>query len=116
MENESAKKIGFVECRISGQPYKFVLQLTELQFMFQVLEFKDMEQYRAFSAENDKTGMPYIQVGSRMMALRTSACMQQYELRQDKVEELTRQYHDAINGAAKWYDQFLTENEKEDKE
>ncbi|MBR6538789.1 MAG: hypothetical protein IKT76_02895 [Bacteroides sp.] len=113
MTNESASKIKFMECRMSGQPYKFVLQLTELQFLFQVLEFSDMEQYKQFAAANDKTGMPYIQVGSRMIALRLSACMQEYELRQDKVAELTRQYHEAIQGAAKWYDEFLSEKEKE---
>lgn len=111
MENENAKKIGFVECRMAGQPYKFVLQTTGLQFMYQVLEFKDMEQFSQFCQANtgDK-GEPFTQVGSRMVALRLSCCLQQFELRQDKVEELTKQYHEAIKGAAKWYDEFLNEH------
>ncbi len=113
MTNENASKIKFMECRMSGQPYKFVLQLTELQFLYQVLEFRDMEQYKQFAAANDKSRVPYVQVGSRMIALRVSCCLQGYELRQDKVAELTRQYHEAIQGAAKWYDEFLNEKEKE---
>jgi len=112
MENENAKKIGFVECRMAGQSYKFVLQTTGLQFMYQVLEFKDMEQFFQFCQANtcDK-GEPFTQVGSRMIALRTSCCLQTYELRQDKVEELTKQYHEAIKGAAKWYDEFLNDKQ-----
>lgn len=112
MENENAAKIKFMECRMSGQPYKFVLQLTGYQFMYQVLEFKDMEQWRQFCQVNtgDK-GEPFTQVGCRMVALRLSGCFQQYELRQDKVEELTRYLHETTREAAKWYDNFLKEQE-----
>ncbi len=112
MTNENAQKIQFMECRMAGQPYKFVLQLTGLQFLFQVLEFKDMEQFWKFCEVNK--GQPFTQVGSRMIALRSSCCLQQYELRQDKVEELTRQFHEAIKGAAKWYDDFLNEQNKQE--
>lgn len=112
MENENAAKIKFMECRMAGQPHKFVLQLTGYQFMYQVLEFKDMDKFRQFCQANtgDK-GEPFTQVGSRMVALRLSCCFQQYELRQDKVEELTRYFHDTTREAAKWYDNFLKEQE-----
>lgn len=84
-------KIQYMECRMSGQPYKFVLQLTGYQFMYQVLEFKDMNQFHQFcQANTGNKGEPFIQVGSRMIALRLSCCFQKFELRQDKVDELTK--------------------------
>lgn len=114
MTNENAQKIQFMECRMAGQPYKFVLQLTGLQFMYQVLKFSDMDQFFQFCQANtgDK-GQPFTQVGSRMVALRLSCCLQQFELRQDKVEELTRNLHESTREAAKWYDNFLNEQNEE---
>lgn len=115
MTNENASKIKFMECRMAGQPYKFVLQLTELQFLFQVLEFKDMDQFWKFcEANTGNNGRPFTQVGSRMVALRSSCCLQQFELRQDNVKELTKQYHEAIKEAAKWYNNYLNEQNKEE--
>lgn len=46
--NENAVKIRFMECNMMGQPYKFVLQTTHPQYLYQVLEFKAMEQFRKF--------------------------------------------------------------------
>ena len=113
MENENAAKIQFMECRMSGKPYKFVLQLTGFQFMYQVLEFKDMNQFHQFcQANTGNKGEPFIQVGSRMIALRLSCCFQKFELRQDKVDELTKIYHETTREAAKWYDSFLNEQEE----
>ena len=44
-----------------------------------------------------------------MIALRMSSCLQKIDLRQDKVEELTKQLSDTIHEATKWYDEFLGE-------
>ena len=70
-----------------GQPHKFVLQTVHPQYLYQVMEFKDMEQYKAFCSADKGTGMIHSQVGSRMMALRLSACLMELELRQDNVKE-----------------------------
>lgn len=107
--NENAKKIGFMECRMAGQPYKFVLQTTHPQYLYQVMEFKDMEQYMAFGKADADTGMIHAQVGVRMMALRLSSCLMELGLRQDNVKEMTQQLYDTIKEAAKWYDKFLNE-------
>ena len=47
-----------------------------------------------------------------MIALRLSCCFQKFELRQDKVDELTKIYHETTREAAKWYDSFLNEQEE----
>ena len=107
--NENAKKIGFMECRMAGHPYKFVLQTTHPQYLYQVMEFKDMEQYMAFGKADADTGMIHAQVGVRMMALRLSSCLMELGLRQDNVKEMTQQLYDTIKEAAKWYDKFLNE-------
>ena len=106
--NENASKIRFMECKMAGQPYKFVLQTTHPQYLYQVLEFKDMEQFRKFSNAK-RQSQNLSQVGARMIALRMSCCLQKIDLRQDKVKELTQQLYDTINEAAKWYDEFLSE-------
>ena len=41
MINENAVKIRFMECKMAGQSYKFVLQTTHPQYLYQVLEFKE---------------------------------------------------------------------------
>ena len=110
--NENAKKIGFMECRMAGQPYKFVLQTTHPQYLYQVMEFEDMEQYKAFSQADAGTGMIHAQVGVRMMALRLSSCLMELGLRQDSVKEMTQQLYDTIKEAAKWYDEFLKKSSK----
>ena len=35
--NENASKIRFMECKMAGQPYNFVLQTTHPQYLYQVL-------------------------------------------------------------------------------
>lgn len=107
--NENAVKIRFMECKMAGQPYKFVLQTTHPQYLYQVLEFKDMEQFRQFTQSDATKNELFRQVGSRMIALRMSSCLQNIDLRQDKVEELTKQLYDTIHEATKWYDEFLSE-------
>lgn len=109
MKNQNASKIKFMECRMSGQPYKFVLQMEYPQCLFQVLEFKDMEQYQAFAKKNDETRMPYTQVGSRMMALRLSCCIQYIEIRQDNASDIAKQMETAELEAAKWYNEFINQ-------
>ena len=47
-----------------------------------------------------------------MIALRMSSCLQQIDLRPDKVEEITKHLYDTIQEATKWYDDFLREQEK----
>lgn len=106
--NQSAEKIKFMECRMAGQPHKFVLQTTPPQYLYQVMEFEDMEQYKAFSQADKGTGMIHSQVGSRMMALRLSACLMDLGLRQDNVKEKTEQLYGTIMEAAKWYNEFLS--------
>ena len=107
--NENAKKIEFMECRMAGQPYKFVLQTTHPQYLYQVMEFEDMEQYKAFCKADADNGMIHAQVGVRMMALRLSSCLMELGLRQDNVKEMTQQLYDTIKEATKWYDKFLNE-------
>ena len=109
MINENAVKIRFMECKMAGQLYKFVLQTTHSQYLYQVLEFKDMDQYWKFTQSDAAKNEFYRQVGSRMIALRMSCCLQKIDLRRDKVKELTQQLYDTINEAAKWYDEFLDE-------
>ncbi len=38
-----------MECRTKGTKEKFVLQVEEGVYLFQVLEFRDMEQYHTFA-------------------------------------------------------------------
>ena len=96
---------------MAGQPYKFVLQTTHPQYLYQVLEFKDMEQFRQFTQSDAAENELFRQVGSRMIALRMSSCLQKIDLRQDKVEELTKQLYDTIHEATKWHDEFLKDQE-----
>ena len=110
--NENAKKIGFMECKMAGQPYKFVLQTTHPQYLYQVLPFKDMEQYFEFTKADADTGMIHAQVGTRMMALRLSTCLMELGLRQDNVQEVTKRLYDSIKEAAQWYDDFLNGEQK----
>ena len=42
--NQNAAKIKFMESRMLGQESKFVMQMEYPQCLFQVIEFKDMEQ------------------------------------------------------------------------
>ena len=107
--NDNASKIKFLECRMAGQPGKFVLQTTLPQYLYQVIEFNDMEQYKAFAQADKGTGMIHSQVGNRMMALRLSACLMNLGLRQDNAKAMTEQLYDTIKEAAKWYDKFLNE-------
>ena len=109
MENENAKKIGFVECRMAGQPYKFVLQMEYPQCLFQVLEFKDMEQFRQFCEANSKKN-PFTQVGSRMVALRLSCAIQFVSITQQNASEVAKGIIETEKVAAKWYDEFLNEH------
>lgn len=109
MENENAKKIGFMECRMSGQESKFVLQMEYPQCLFQVLEFKDMEQFREFSKVNSKTN-PFTQVGSRMVALRLSCAIQFVSITQQNASEVAKGIIETEKVAAKWYDEFLNEH------
>lgn len=110
--NEIADKVKFMECRMSGQPYKFVMQLNYPQCMFQVLEFKDMDQFRQFSEINSKAN-PFTQVGSRMVALRLSCAVQFVEITQATAKEIAQNIIKTEKEAAKWYDDFLNEERKE---
>lgn len=112
--NDNATKIKFMECKILGQSHKFVLQTTHPQYLYQVMEFNDMEQYKVFCTANKGTGMIHAQVGSRMMALRLSACLMELGLRQDNVKEKTEQLYGTIKDAAKWYNNFLNQENKEE--
>lgn len=110
--NENAVKIRFMECKMAGQPYKFVLQTTHPQYLYQVFEFKEMEQFRKFCQCEAANHEIFCQVGARMIALRMSCCLQKIDLHQDKVEEITKHLYDTIQEATKWYDDFLKEQEK----
>ena len=103
----NASKI--TKCKIVGQLYKFVSETTHPQYLYQVFEFKDMEQFRKFCQCEAGNHEIFRQVGARMIVLRMSCCLQKIDLRQDKVKELTQQLYDTINEAAKWYDEFLDE-------
>ena len=88
---------------------KRIMQMEHPQCLFQVLEFNDMEQYKAFAKLNDETEMPYTQVGSRMMALRLSCCIQFVEIRQDNANDIYKQVTAIEMEAAKWYNEFLNQ-------
>ena len=107
MTSENATRIKFMECRMMGEDSKFVLQMGGNQYLFQVLEFIDMKQYHAFAEANEKTGMPYTQVGSRMVALRFSGNIQHVTITQDTAREIAQGIVDVEQKAAKWYDQYL---------
>ena len=107
MLTETAEKIKFMECRMMGTKEKFVVKLDGGQYMFQVLEFTDMEQYHAFAEANAKTHSPYIQVGSRMVALRFSGNLQHV------TSQVAQGIIAAEKEAAKWYDEFLKEKEEQ---
>ena len=49
-----------------------------------------------------------------MMALRLSACLMELELRQDNVKEKTEQLYGTIKDAAKWYNEFLNQDNQEE--
>ena len=106
----NASKI--TKCKIVGQLYKFVSETTHPQYLYQVFEFKDMEQFRKFCQCEAGNHEIFRQVGARMIALRMSCCLQKIDLRQDKVEEITKHLYDTIQEATKWYDDFLKEQEK----
>ena len=111
MITENAAKIKFMECRMMGTKEKFVLQMEGNQYLYQVLEFTDMEQYRAFAEANGSTTMPYTQVGSRMVALRFSGNIQHVAITQDTANEIAQGIIDTEKEAAKWYDEFLKSKE-----
>ena len=71
-----------------------------------------MEQFRKFCQCEAANHEIFRQVGARMIALRMSCCLQKIDLRQDKVEEITKHLYDTIQEATKWYDDFLKEQEK----
>ena len=112
--NDNATKIKLMECKMLWQPHKFVLQTTHPQYLYQVMEFKDMKQYKAFCSADKGTGMIHAQVGSRMKALRLSACLMELDLRQDNVKEKTEQLYGTIKDAAKWYNEFLNQDNQEE--
>ena len=91
----NASKI--TKCKIVGQLYKFVSETTHPQYLYQVFEFKDMEQFRKFCQCEAGNHEIFRQVGARMIALRMLSCLQKIDLRQDKVKELTQQLYDIIN-------------------
>ena len=103
-----------MECKMAGQPYTFVLQTTPPQYLYQVMEFKDMEQYKAFAHADKGTGMIHAQVGARMMALRLSTCLMDLGLRQDNAKAKTEELYGTIKEAAKWYHEFLNQNNQEE--
>lgn len=103
-----------MECRMAGQPYTFVFQTTPPQYLYQVMEFKDMEQYKAFAQADKGTGMIHAQVGARMMALRLSTCLMDLGLRQDNAKAKTEELYGTIKEAAKWYHEFLNKNNQEE--
>ena len=111
MTTDNAAKIKFMECRMMGTKDKFVLQMEGNQYLYQVLEFTDMEQYHAFAEANCPTKMPYTQVGSRMVALRFSGNIQHVAITQDTANEIAQGIIDTEKEAAKWYDEFLRSKE-----
>lgn len=113
MTTENATKIKFMECRMKGEASKFVLQMEGGQYLYQVLEFTDMEQYWTFAKANESTGAPYTQVGSRMMALRFSGNLQHVTITQANASEVAQGVIDTEKEAARWYDEFLKEKESQ---
>ena len=71
-----------------------------------------MEQYMEFRKADSEKGMLHAQVGTRMIALRMSSCLLDIGLRQDNVQEVIKRMHDSIKEVAKWYDDFLNEEQK----
>lgn len=109
-QNESAERIGFVECRMAGNEEKWVMQLPYPQCLFQVHEFENTQHYMDTLGESDK--WVHRQVGSRMMALTFNGCIMHYAFTQDNAEERGRHLTDVLINAARWYDAFLKEKEE----
>ena len=75
--NESAKTIGFVECRMKGNKAKWVIQLPYPQYYFQVHESDSTQHYLNTLAKHEE--WLHAQVGSRTMALTFNGCMMHYD-------------------------------------
>ena len=65
-----------------------------------------MDQYWKFTQSDAEKNEFYRQVGTRMVTLRMSSCLQKIDLRQDKVEEITKHQYDTTQQVTKWYDDF----------
>lgn len=105
--NESAEKIGFVECRTAAHDGEFVMQLPYPQCFFQVHKFDSTEHYLATLGNQDK--WLHAQVGSRLMALTFNGCMMHYEFNQENATERGQHLISILKEAAKWYDGYLAE-------
>jgi hypothetical protein len=103
--NESAERIGFVECRTMAQEGEFVMQLPYPQCFFQVHRFLDTDHYLATLGKSDK--WVHTQVGSRPIALTFNGCMMHYSFDGSNATERARYLIDTLKEAAKWYDSFL---------
>lgn len=103
--NESAERIGFVECRMAAQEGEFVMQLPYPQCFFQVHRFDSTDHY--LNTLGIREHALHAQVGSRLVALTFCGCMMHYDFDQDNAEERGRHLIDILKQAAKWYDGFL---------
>ena len=103
--NESAERIGFVECRMAAQEGEFVMQLPYPQCFFQVHRFDSTDHY--LNTLGSREHALHAQVGSRLVALTFCGCMMRYDFDQDNAEERGRHLIDILKQAAKWYDGFL---------
>ena len=75
--------------RWQDNPVNLYSKLHIPNTLYQVLEFKDMEQFRKFCQCEAANHEIFRQVGARMIALRMSCCLQKIDLCQDKVKEFT---------------------------
>ena len=106
--NESAETIGFVECRMKDNAVKWVMQLPYPQCYFQVHEFESTQHYLDTLGKQGQ--WVHAQVGSRTMALTFNGCMMHYAFGQDNAEERGRYLIDTLKEAARWYDEYLKDN------
>ena len=109
--NDSAETIGFVECRMKGNTAKWVMQLTYPQCYYQVHEFESTQHYLDTLAKNPD--WLHAQVGSRCIALTFNGCMMHYAFDQDNASERAQHLISIHKEAAKWYEEYLEEQENE---
>lgn len=107
--NESAETIGFVEYRMKGNAAKWVMQLPYPQCYFQVHEFESTQHYLDTLGKQGQ--WVHAQVGSRMIALTFNGCMMHYAFGQDDANERAQQLIATLKEAARWYDEYLEEQE-----
>lgn len=114
------EKIKFLLCETSLSEEKFVLQVANPQYMFQVLCFDSREQYNEFQRVNQE---PFGRLDGYLIILRLSSALQPVSVNQQNADAVFDETMKVMNEAARWFAQEYIEkretiysNYKEEKE